>query len=94
MHGMLLASLFSQLVGMRIPGTSAFYLGQDLAFRWPVLVGEFVRSSAKVTAKNEATMPLVLATELRNAAGSFLGRITTLDDIANTVVFLLGSPLF
>src|SRR5215831_18250302 len=39
-HGVLLASLFSQLVGMRIPGTSALDLGQDLAFRWPVLVGE------------------------------------------------------
>src|SRR5262245_65349759 len=36
MHGMLLASLFSQLMGIRIPGTSALYLGQDPAFRWPV----------------------------------------------------------
>lgn len=69
LHGMLLASLFSQLVGMRIPGTLALYLGQDLTFRRPVLVGETVRASARVTGKNEATATLALATEIRNAAG-------------------------
>src|SRR5215472_15470269 len=42
-HGLLLASLFSQLVGMRLPGRPALYLGQDLNFRRPVLVGETVR---------------------------------------------------
>jgi 3-oxoacyl-[acyl-carrier protein] reductase len=68
-HGMLLASLFSQLVGMRIPGTLALYLGQDLSFRRPVLVGETVRASVKVTGKNEATATLGLGTEIRNAAG-------------------------
>lgn len=68
-HGMLLAGLFSQLVGMRVPGRLALYLGQDLAFRRPVLVGETVRASAKVTGKNEATATLALATEIRNAAG-------------------------
>jgi 3-oxoacyl-[acyl-carrier protein] reductase len=67
-HGMLLASLFSQLVGMCIPGTRALYLGQDLAFRRPVLVGETVRATARVTGKNEAITTLVLATEIRNAA--------------------------
>jgi 3-oxoacyl-[acyl-carrier protein] reductase len=65
-HGVLLASLFSQLVGMRIPGKHALYLGQDLSFRKPVLVGETVRASVKVTAKNEAMRTIVLATEVRN----------------------------
>src|SRR6267143_6694155 len=37
-HGILLASLFSQLVGMRIPGRPALYLSQDLSFRKPVRV--------------------------------------------------------
>jgi 3-oxoacyl-[acyl-carrier protein] reductase len=65
-HGMLLASLFSRLVGMYLPGKHALYLGQDLAFRKPVLVGELVKASAKVTAKNEGTRTLLLATEIRN----------------------------
>jgi 3-oxoacyl-[acyl-carrier protein] reductase len=66
-HGMLLASLFSQLVGMQVPGKHALYLGQDLTFRRPVRVGEMVRASAKVTAKNAATRTLVLQTEIRGS---------------------------
>jgi 3-oxoacyl-[acyl-carrier protein] reductase len=66
-HGVLLASLFSQLVGMHIPGKHALYLGQDLAFRKPVLVGERVKASAKVAGKNEGTRSLLLTTEIRNA---------------------------
>ena len=66
-HGVLLASLFSQLVGMRLPGKHALYLGQDLAFRKPVLVGERVKAFAKVAGKNEGTRSLLLTTEIRNA---------------------------
>jgi len=66
-HGMLLGALFSQLVGMRLPGRRALYLGQDLTFRRPVLVGETVRATAKVSAKNDATRVLVLQTEIRGA---------------------------
>jgi len=71
-HGMLLASLFSQLVGMRIPGARALYLGQDLTFRRPVLVGETVRAIAKVTGKSEATRTIVLSTEIRGADGKIV----------------------
>lgn len=68
-HGILLASLFSQLVGMRVPGRPALYLGQDLVFRRPVLMGESVRALAKVTGKSDATRTLSLATEIRTADG-------------------------
>lgn len=68
-HGILLASLFSQLVGMRVPGRPALYLGQDLVFRRPVLVGEAVRAIAKVTGKSDATRTLLLATEIRTPDG-------------------------
>ena len=66
---MLLASLFSQLVGMRVPGVLALYLGQDLTFRRPVLVGEMVRAKARVTSKSDATRTIVLATEIHGADG-------------------------
>src|SRR5262245_37048257 len=68
-HGMLLASLFSQLVGMWLPGKYALYLGQDLSFRRPVLVGQTVRAFAKVVSKNVATRALTLATEIRHSDG-------------------------
>lgn len=66
-HGVLLASLFSQLVGMRVPGKHALYLGQDLTFRRPVLIDETVRAVARVIGKSDATRTLVLNTEIRSA---------------------------
>lgn len=68
-HGMLLASLFSQLVGMRIPGKHALYLGQDLTFRRPILVGEPITALARVSGRNEATRTISLVTEVRGADG-------------------------
>ena len=65
-HGILLASLFSQLVGMRVPGKHALYLGQDLSFRRPVRIDEPVRAVAKVVSKSDATRTLVLNTEIRS----------------------------
>lgn len=46
-HGVLTASLFSQLLGMELPGPGAIYLSQTLKFQAPLYVGETV--SAKVT---------------------------------------------
>lgn len=68
-HGILLASLFSQIVGMHLPGKAALYLGQELSFRRPVRVGERVRAIARVTAVSAPTRSLALATEIRNADG-------------------------
>jgi 3-oxoacyl-[acyl-carrier protein] reductase len=68
-HGMLLASLFSNLVGMRIPGRAALYLGQELTFRRPALINERLTARAKVTAKYPATSTISLAAEIRNAEG-------------------------
>jgi 3-oxoacyl-[acyl-carrier protein] reductase len=68
-HGMFLASLFSQLVGMWLPGKHALYLGQDLSFRRPVLVGDTVRAYSKVVAKNAATRTISLTTEIRSLDG-------------------------
>lgn len=68
-HGSLVASLFSELIGMRIPGEPALYLSQESAFRRPVLVGEKVSASATVTDKNAPTMTIQLRTEVRDAEG-------------------------
>jgi 3-oxoacyl-[acyl-carrier protein] reductase len=71
-HGMLTASLFSNLVGMHIPGRGALYLGQELTFRRPAMIDEQLTARAKVTGKNEATATISLATEIRNIAGKVL----------------------
>lgn len=39
-HGMLVASLFSTLVGMYIPGKKCLYISQSISFKKPVHIGE------------------------------------------------------
>lgn len=88
-HGMLLASLFSTLVGMRIPGKAALYLGQDLSFRKPVFAGDPLLARAKVTAINPATSTLSISTEIRDAdekvVVSGTGRVKIRGDVATPV---------
>lgn len=47
-HGMLVGSLFSALLGERIPGHGTIYLGQNLKFRAPVKVGAEVTATVTV----------------------------------------------
>ena len=47
-HGMLVASLFSGLIGMEVPGKGTIYLGQDLKFRAPVPIGSRVTATVEV----------------------------------------------
>lgn len=68
--GILLASLFSNLVGMQIPGRKALYLGQDLSFRRPVVIGERVTATARVTSINPALGVIQLSMSITKSDGS------------------------
>lgn len=48
-HGMLTAGLVSAVLGTRLPGEGAIYLGQDIKFTAPVLFGDTIRATATVT---------------------------------------------
>jgi len=47
-HGMLTASLFSGLLGEKLPGKGTIYLGQDLKFTAPVPIGEEVTATVEI----------------------------------------------
>ncbi len=47
-HGMLVASLFSALIGVKLPGKGSVYLGQNLVFKAPVLIGEQITASVEI----------------------------------------------
>jgi 3-hydroxybutyryl-CoA dehydratase len=47
-HGLLTASLFSTLLGTRLPGPGAIYLSQTLDFRAPVRFGDPIDVSVEV----------------------------------------------
>lgn len=91
-HGMLLASLFSNMVGMKIPGKLALYLGQDLAFRKPVYIGESLKVRAKVTARNVGTATISLATEIRNSRDIIVVSGTGKVKIRDTQQIVANSP--
>lgn len=63
-HGMLLASLFSTLVGMYCPGEKSLYLSQTAQFRLPLFYGEEVEARGTVTDKSDAIMVVTLKTEI------------------------------
>ena len=46
-HGMLTTSLWSTLVGTKLPGSGSAYMGQEITFIKPVYIGDTV--TAKVT---------------------------------------------
>jgi 3-hydroxybutyryl-CoA dehydratase len=60
-HGMLLGSLCSKLVGMYIPGKKCLYLGQTLVFKKPVFIEDTVTVIGKVTSKSLSTRIVKIA---------------------------------
>ncbi len=75
-HGMLVASHFSTLIGMYLPGRRALYVGQDLAFVRPVHIGDTIRVVGEVVQKSTATRMLMLKTEVYNQRAELVVRGT------------------
>lgn len=79
-HGMFLASQFSTLVGMYLPGRFAVYLSQDTKFLHPVRVGEAITVRGEVTEKVESLKVVVLKTEI------FCGGVKVVSGTARVMV--------
>ena len=47
-HGMFVASLISTVLGSKLPGPGAIYLGQTLQFLEPVFIGDTITAKVKV----------------------------------------------
>jgi acyl dehydratase len=71
-HGMLVASLFSGLIGMEVPGKGTIYLGQDLKFKAPVPIGTRVTATVEVIKVREDKPIATLRTVCVNDAGEVL----------------------
>lgn len=48
-HGMLSASLFSHVLGMKLPGIGGIYRSQTLQFHRPVYIGDTLTTSLEIT---------------------------------------------
>ena len=60
-HGMLLGSYVSALVGMKLPGRSALIVKEELEFKKPVSLGSTVIIAGRIAAKSEATRILEIS---------------------------------
>jgi acyl dehydratase len=47
-HGLLIASLFSGLLGGKFPGHGTIYLGQNISFKTPVFLNEPIEASVEI----------------------------------------------
>ncbi len=68
-HGMLAASIFSTMVGMRLPGTGAIYRAQTLRFLLPVYVGDTLTARFVVRSVDRARHRLEIDAWIENQAG-------------------------
>lgn len=68
-HGMLLGSLFSRLVGKYFLGDDNLYLSQTLQFRKPVLVGDTICVRGVVRDKIESAKILRIETTIESTGG-------------------------
>ena len=71
-HGMLLASFFSRLIGMYIPGKNALYFSQSLNFRNPCFINDKVTIIGIVIEKKPSTKMIKLKTIIKNLKGQII----------------------
>ncbi|GAB0113271.1 bifunctional enoyl-CoA hydratase/phosphate acetyltransferase [Acidisoma sp. C75] len=68
-HGMWGASLISAVLGTRLPGPGAIYLGQDLHFRHPIALGDTITATVSVREMKPEKQDVVLDCLCTNQVG-------------------------
>ncbi len=68
-HGLLSAGLISALLGTKMPGNGAIYVGQSLRFLRPVYLGDTITATATITSYDRDRGRMVLATVCCNQNG-------------------------
>ena len=72
-HGFLLGSLFSAIIGTALPGNGSVYLGQTLKFRKPVYHNQLVVATVTIENINIEKSLVTLRTVATNEIGVVVG---------------------
>ena len=80
-HGMLLSTFFSQLVGMHLPGKNALYFSQTLNFRSPCYIHDEIEVIGEVIEKSDSTKMITVTTSIFNKS-----KICLIDGVAKIIV--------
>ena len=65
-HGMLVASLISSVLGNKLPGPGSIYIHQDISFKAPVYIGDQITACVKVLDWDQNKGRLRLSTIVTN----------------------------
>lgn len=68
-HGMFTGALISAALAMDLPGPGTVYLGQNLSFRKPVMIGDELTVELKVSSKHESKPVVTLECTVSNQTG-------------------------
>ncbi|WP_430462575.1 MaoC/PaaZ C-terminal domain-containing protein [Thalassolituus sp. LLYu03] len=68
-HGMFTGALISAALAMNLPGPGTVYLGQNLSFRKPVMIGDTLSVVLEVTAKHDSKPVVTLGCTVTNQDG-------------------------
>ncbi len=71
-HGMLVGSLFSALLGQHLPGDGAIYMAQNLQFKAPVYLDMAVTARVEITAIHPKKPVVTLTTTVVDADGKIM----------------------
>ena len=80
-HGMLLASYFSQLVGMYLPGKNSLYFSQTLNFRNPCFIDDNITIEGEIIEKKSNVKLITIKTTIYNQDKKCL-----IDGVAKVIV--------
>jgi 3-hydroxybutyryl-CoA dehydratase len=80
-HGMLLSTFFSQLVGMRLPGKNALYFSQTLNFCSPCYIDDEIEVVGEVIEKSDSTKIITVSTSVFNKS-----KICLINGVAKIIV--------
>jgi acyl dehydratase len=71
-HGMLVSSLITGVIGGKLPGHGCIYLGQTLSFKAPVYLDELIEALVEVIHIREDKPIATLSTICRKADGTIV----------------------
>lgn len=80
-HGMLLASFFSKLIGMYLPGKNSLYFSQSLNFRNPCFIDDSITITGEIIEKKNSIKLVTMKTTIHNQFEKCL-----IDGIAKVIV--------
>lgn len=79
-HGMLLLSFLSTLIGMYLPGNGSVWLSQNIDFIFPVKIGDTIKISGRIIKKdnsNALSMEIIeMKIDVHNQQGNRVARGT------------------